>query len=200
LANVIVSGIPTVRRAIINAGKDGKTYQLDVEGYDLRAVMGINGVKGTHVTSNNIIEVFQTMGIEASRRTIVKEIVSTMEAHGLSVCLSVSLSFLLSLLPLSNFVDVLLIPHPHLTFSSYSVSFLALSSFRPLPCPVRFDYRSPSRRLTGRYHDLQRVLSLSPSLLLPFLYSFVLVPIFSHPCSAFVFFYFFSLFSPLFFR
>jgi DNA-directed RNA polymerase III subunit RPC1 len=59
--------------------------ELLVEGMNLQAVMGTRGVQGKQVKSNNIIEVHQYLGIEAARTTIKNEIVTTMEAHGLSI-------------------------------------------------------------------------------------------------------------------
>ena len=43
------------------------------------------GVQGRKTTSNNIIQVFQTLGIEAARKTIMNEIIYTMESHGMSI-------------------------------------------------------------------------------------------------------------------
>jgi DNA-directed RNA polymerase III subunit RPC1 len=47
--------------------------------------MASSGIKGTHCTSNNILEVESTLGIEAARSTIMNEIVYTMESHGMSI-------------------------------------------------------------------------------------------------------------------
>ncbi|CAB0043121.1 unnamed protein product [Trichogramma brassicae] len=55
------------------------------EGYNMREVMATRGVKGASCTSNNTIEVWQTLGIEAARTTIMKEIKSVMENHGMSI-------------------------------------------------------------------------------------------------------------------
>ena len=43
------------------------------------------GVKGSHVSSNNTIEVEKTIGIEAARTTIMNEINYTMGSHGMSI-------------------------------------------------------------------------------------------------------------------
>ena len=43
------------------------------------------GVDGHKTTSNNIIQVFNTLGIEAARKTIMNEIIYTMESHGMSI-------------------------------------------------------------------------------------------------------------------
>ncbi len=41
----MVSGIPSIGRAVIN-DKGGGQYNLLVEGYNLRQVMGTQGIKG----------------------------------------------------------------------------------------------------------------------------------------------------------
>jgi DNA-directed RNA polymerase III subunit RPC1 len=56
IPQVIVQGTPNVNRAVINDKGNG-TYNLLVEGYNLRGVMTTLGVKGTETTSNHIIEV-----------------------------------------------------------------------------------------------------------------------------------------------
>ena len=84
VAEIVVEGIPTVSRAVINDDGSGK-YHLLVEGYDMRSVMGTLGVRGREVTSNHIMEVWKVLGIEAARTTIMREINTTMESHGLNV-------------------------------------------------------------------------------------------------------------------
>ena len=82
--NVIVQGIPSASRAVINDVGQGK-YNLVVEGTNLQAVMGVEGVKGTHTTTNHVMEAERTLGIEAARFCIIKEINDTMKAHGMSI-------------------------------------------------------------------------------------------------------------------
>lgn len=84
LSQVIVCGIPTISRAVIN-DLGNKTYNLLVEGYDMQAVMNTNGICGIKVTSNHILEIYQVLGIEAARQTIIQEIDSTMASHGLTI-------------------------------------------------------------------------------------------------------------------
>jgi DNA-directed RNA polymerase III subunit RPC1 len=82
--SVIVQGIPSVSRAVINDLGGGK-YNLVVEGTDLRAVMGVEGVEGAKTTTNHVMEAERTLGIEAARSCIIKEINDTMKAHGMSI-------------------------------------------------------------------------------------------------------------------
>jgi DNA-directed RNA polymerase III subunit RPC1 len=81
---VIVQGIPSVGRAVINDKGDG-TYNLIVEGVNLQSVMGIEGIKGTETRTNHVMECERTLGIEAARACIIEEIDSTMGAHGMSI-------------------------------------------------------------------------------------------------------------------
>lgn len=84
IPQVIVQGTPNVNRAVINDKGDG-TFNLLVEGYNLRGVMTTLGVKGTETTSNHVIEMEKVLGIEAARATIMKEIHTTMDGHGLTI-------------------------------------------------------------------------------------------------------------------
>lgn len=87
IPEVVIKGLPTVNRAVIaREDKQGVShYNLCVEGDNLREVMATYGVDGHKTISNNIIEVFHTLGIEAARQTIMYEIKMVMENHGMSV-------------------------------------------------------------------------------------------------------------------
>ncbi|CAA0835862.1 nuclear RNA polymerase C1 [Striga hermonthica] len=91
LAKVVVKGINSIERAIIiNEAKEkdpsgNKKLKLLVEGTGLLSVMGIDGVDGCKTTSNHILEVQQTLGIEAARQTIIGEIEYTMSTHGMTI-------------------------------------------------------------------------------------------------------------------
>lgn len=47
--------------------------------------MGIEGVDGCNTKSNHIMEVQQTLGIEAARKKIIDEIQYTMSSHGMTI-------------------------------------------------------------------------------------------------------------------
>jgi len=87
LPNVIIAGIPTINRAVINKEEKNDTlkYNLLVEGHGLRAVMNIPGVDGKGTKSNHIMEVEKVLGIEAARRTIVNEILYILINHSMVV-------------------------------------------------------------------------------------------------------------------
>jgi DNA-directed RNA polymerase III subunit RPC1 len=87
LPKVIVQGIPTVNRAVINEeNKEGGTqYHLLIEGCGLSEVMGSPGIDGRLTTTNHIIEVEQTLGVEAARTSISSEISYIMNAYGIGI-------------------------------------------------------------------------------------------------------------------
>jgi len=83
LPKVIVQGITTVNRAVIN--EDKSSYHLLVEGYGLAEVMGSSGVDGRRTTTNHIVEVEKTLGVEAARTQISSEISYIMSAYGIGI-------------------------------------------------------------------------------------------------------------------
>ena len=87
LPKVIVQGISTVNRAVINEeNKGGGTqYHLLIEGCGLLEVMGSPGIDGRLTTTNHIIEVEQTLGVEAARTSISSEISYIMSAYGIGI-------------------------------------------------------------------------------------------------------------------
>ncbi|KAI8805242.1 hypothetical protein BJ742DRAFT_821492 [Cladochytrium replicatum] len=86
LMKVVIKGIPTISRAVVNKGEKGQTgINLLVEGAGLLQVMGIAGVDGLKTKSNSTLEVFKVLGIEAARNTIINEIIYTMESHGMTI-------------------------------------------------------------------------------------------------------------------
>ena len=84
LPKVIVKGIASVARAVINKDKSGK-FKLLVEGTNMQAVMATDGVKGIATSTNHVHEIEKFLGIEAARKSIMKEIVFTMGSHGMSI-------------------------------------------------------------------------------------------------------------------
>ncbi|KAK2462263.1 hypothetical protein APHAL10511_005569 [Amanita phalloides] len=91
LPGVVVKGVSTISRAIINIkdkndgrGKKGDK-ELLVEGYGLQRCMITEGVVGEQTSSNHVIETAQVLGIEAARRTIIDEIQYTMKSHDMII-------------------------------------------------------------------------------------------------------------------
>ncbi|CAH6722905.1 DNA-directed RNA polymerase III subunit Rpc1p [[Candida] jaroonii] len=84
LPDICIKGLPNIARAVINIRDDGKK-ELLVEGYGLKQVMSTDGVVGTKTVTNHVHEVFEVLGIEAARSSIIGEIDYTMSKHGMSV-------------------------------------------------------------------------------------------------------------------
>lgn len=51
----------------------------------LLAVMGTEGIDGCKTTSNDVMEVQRTLGIEAARVCIIEEIKKVMKSHGMNI-------------------------------------------------------------------------------------------------------------------
>lgn len=91
LSDVIVSGIPTISRAVINGidknenGNLIKIYSLAIEGVGLDKIMITPGIDHKHCISNNILEVEKVLGIEAARITIINEIKTTFAGHAIHI-------------------------------------------------------------------------------------------------------------------
>lgn len=84
LPDIVIKGLPNISRAVINIKNDNKK-ELLVEGYGLKEVMATDGIVGTKTVTNHVLEIYETLGIEAARSSIINEIDNTMSSHGMSV-------------------------------------------------------------------------------------------------------------------
>ncbi|KAK7429679.1 DNA-directed RNA polymerase III subunit C1 (rpo31) [Neonectria magnoliae] len=82
LPSVPISGYSEATRAIIQTSETN-THKVLVEGYGLRACMTTEGVIGTQVRSNSVMECRDVLGIEAARTTIADEIGEVMGDMGI---------------------------------------------------------------------------------------------------------------------
>merc|ERR1712098_925998 len=90
LRTVIVRGIETVKRAVVNIEQhaqsgDSKTYHLLVEGHGLLPVLGVPGVQALETKTNHIMEMESTLGIEAARRLVMDEVQYIFSQYGLEI-------------------------------------------------------------------------------------------------------------------
>lgn len=81
--NMRVKGIPGITRITVVKEKD--EWMIQTSGSNLSKVLRIPGVDVTRTTTNNIFEVANTLGIEAARAVLVKELMGTLEEQGLEV-------------------------------------------------------------------------------------------------------------------
>ncbi|KAI6190923.1 DNA-directed RNA polymerase subunit [Aphelenchoides bicaudatus] len=86
LPKVVVRGLPGVHRCVIHADeKRGDTFKLLVEGTDFKEVLATYEINPNKTVFNNASMTAEVLGIEAARTTIISEIVSTMNAHGIDL-------------------------------------------------------------------------------------------------------------------
>ncbi|MFO8109889.1 MAG: DNA-directed RNA polymerase subunit A'' [Thermoplasmata archaeon] len=81
--NTKIKGLKDVKRAVIR--DTGEEHIIFTEGSNLAEVLKIRGVDITNTTSNSPVEVFNVLGIEAARNSIIKEALDTLDEQGLDV-------------------------------------------------------------------------------------------------------------------
>lgn len=82
--SIILKGIRGIKRVVIRKEDDGE-YVLYTEGSVLKEVLAIEGVDATRTRTNNINEIFEVMGIEAARSSLIHEATETLREQGLTV-------------------------------------------------------------------------------------------------------------------
>ena len=83
LLNSRVKGVPDIERVTIV--KQDEEWIIQTAGSNLAKVLLIDGVDTSRSTTNNVYEIWQTLGIEAARTALIKEITNTLEEQGLEV-------------------------------------------------------------------------------------------------------------------
>lgn len=93
LLSTIIKGVDNLAKVIIRKTNDmliseDGTYVkqpiwvLDTVGTNLLGVLGVDKIDSTRTVSNDIMEVYHTLGIEAARQTIYNELVEVIEFDG----------------------------------------------------------------------------------------------------------------------
>lgn len=83
ILNSRLKGIPGITEATIV--REGNEWVLQTKGSNLAKVIKIDGIDQKRTTTNDIYEIWSTLGIEAARAGLVKELRGTMEEQGLEV-------------------------------------------------------------------------------------------------------------------
>ncbi len=83
LRTVFVAGIKNITQVL--PVKRGNEFLIITGGTNLKAIMELEVVDTEKTTSNDIFEVADVLGIEATRATIINEIYKVIEGQGLSV-------------------------------------------------------------------------------------------------------------------
>ena len=66
-------------------GDKSEEWYIITEGSDLAKVLRIEGVDKTRTTTNNIYEIYEVLGIEAARNSIIQEVMGILREQGLEV-------------------------------------------------------------------------------------------------------------------
>ena len=93
LHNVVLRGIKGINKVILRKVLDNmieyngiykkqEIWVLDTIGTNLLDVLGLNFIDNTRTISNDIIEIYNVLGIEAARQTIYSELVEVIEFDG----------------------------------------------------------------------------------------------------------------------
>jgi DNA-directed RNA polymerase II subunit RPB1 len=93
LQNIVLRGIKKINKVILRKIKDNmvekagsykkqEIWVLDTIGTNLLDVLGLDYIDSTRTMSNDIIEIFDVLGIEAARRTIYNELADVIEFDG----------------------------------------------------------------------------------------------------------------------
>jgi len=83
LAALRIKGIRGISRAIIR--KQDSEYVIYTEGSNFKEVLDIDAIDPTRTTTNNIQEIFEVLGVEAARNSIIREASETLREQGLTV-------------------------------------------------------------------------------------------------------------------
>jgi DNA-directed RNA polymerase subunit A" len=78
-----VKGINGISRCVIR--KEGNEYVIYTEGSNFSEVMKIDGVDKRRVTTNDIQNVYEVLGVEAARNILIEEATNTLADQGLDV-------------------------------------------------------------------------------------------------------------------
>ncbi len=85
IKNLIISGIKGIERAIVKYEESLGEYKIYTQGSNLKAVLEMDGVDSRKTKTNDIMEIYEVLGVEAARNAIMDESTKTLEEQGLSV-------------------------------------------------------------------------------------------------------------------
>jgi len=83
LKSLQVKGVPKIRRAIVKYDDKKKEWVIYTQGSNLPAVLEMDGIDFARTKTNDIMEIAETLGIEAARQAIIDESISTLQEAGL---------------------------------------------------------------------------------------------------------------------
>jgi len=81
--DAVIQGVDGIERAILR--KQGNEYVVYTAGSNLRDVLMQDKIDRTRTTTNSIQEIYDVLGVEAARNSIINEASRTLEEQGLTV-------------------------------------------------------------------------------------------------------------------
>jgi DNA-directed RNA polymerase subunit A" len=82
--DAVIQGLDGIERAILRKQPNGE-YVIYTAGSNLREVLAEDKVDRTRTTTNSIQEIYDVLGVEAARNSIINEASRTLEEQGLTV-------------------------------------------------------------------------------------------------------------------
>lgn len=83
ILNTTVKGVPDIAR--VTLVQEGGKWVVQTTGSNLAKVLAVEGIAKKSVTTNNVYEIAETLGIEAARNALIDEVHSTLADQGLEV-------------------------------------------------------------------------------------------------------------------
>ena len=83
ILNTTIKGVADVER--VTVVKKGDEWSIQTTGSNLAKVLDVAGVEKKNVLTNNVFEISETLGIEAARNALIRELRTTLEDQGLEV-------------------------------------------------------------------------------------------------------------------
>jgi len=83
IREVMVKGISDVTHVVIR--KEGDEYVLYTEGSNLQDALEVEGVNPHKIHTNNLREIYEVLGIEATRNAIIQEAMGVLNEQGMDV-------------------------------------------------------------------------------------------------------------------
>tara|TARA_B100000700_G_scaffold308706_1_gene386761 strand:+ start:1687 stop:6048 length:4362 start_codon:yes stop_codon:yes gene_type:complete len=83
LLDTILKGVSKIQKVTMR--KVDKEWVLDTDGINMIKIFSNNGVDYKRTISNDVIEIYDVLGIEAARNILVKEMVDVIESSGQSI-------------------------------------------------------------------------------------------------------------------
>jgi DNA-directed RNA polymerase II subunit RPB1 len=82
LLNLRITGYTSIKRVFISEDKDRNEWFLQTDGVCIREIFSHPNIKGHLVTSNDLNEIVEVLGIEAARETILQELTLVIDGNG----------------------------------------------------------------------------------------------------------------------